>query len=73
MTVLIKEISNIIIENNNEINENVVGLNYLEKLKYLVISNLKNNQDKFAIDNLLDDFKEKNEPEIGTADKTPGN
>ena len=42
------------------INENIVEINYLDKLKYLIINNIKNNQDKFAIDNLLADLKEKN-------------
>ena len=55
-----EKISNIIIKNNNIINENIVGTNYLEKLKYLVISNLKDIQDKFAIDNLVADLKNKN-------------
>ena len=36
MNVLIKEINDIIEKNNSKINENIVGINYLEKLKYLV-------------------------------------
>ena len=60
MSFLIKEISDIIIKNNNIINENIVGTNYLEKLKYLVINNLKDSQDKFAIDNLVADLEKKN-------------
>ena len=60
MCVLIKKISNIIIKNNNIINANIVGTNYLEKLKYLVISSLKDIQDKFAIDNLLTDLENNN-------------
>ena len=60
MCVLIKKISNIIIKNNNIINENIVGTNYLEKLKYLVINNLKDNKDKFTINNLEADLKKKN-------------
>ena len=60
MNVLIKEINDIIEKNNSKINENIVGINYLEKLKYLVISNLKDIQDKFAIDNLVADLKNKN-------------
>ena len=55
-----KEISNIIVKNNNIINENIVGTNYLEKLKYLVINNLKDIQDKFTIDNFAADLKKKN-------------
>ena len=54
-----KKISNIIIKNNNIINENIVGTNYLEKLKYLVINNLKDNKDKFTINNLEDDLEKK--------------
>ena len=57
---LIKEINDIIEKNNSKINENLVGINYLEKLKYLVISNLKEVQDKFAIDNLVVDLKKEN-------------
>ena len=55
-----EKISNIIIKNNNIINENIVGTNYLEKLKYLVINNLKDNKDKFTINNLEDDLEKKN-------------
>ena len=60
MSFLIEEISNIIIKNNNIINENIVGTDYLEKLKYLVINNLKDNKDKFTINNLEDDLEKKN-------------
>ena len=45
MNVLIKEINDIIEKNNSIIDENIVGLNYLEKLKYLVIDNLKDGLD----------------------------
>ena len=62
MSVLIKEINNII--NNNIINENIVGTNYLEKLKYLVINNLKDSQNKSSINNLVDELKKKNNQSI---------
>ena len=61
---LIKEINDIIEKNNSKINENLVGINYLEKLKYLVISNLKEVQDKFAIDNLVVDLKKENNQDL---------
>ena len=60
MSVLIDEINNIIIKNNNMINENIVGTSYLEKLKYLVINDLKDSYDKSAIDNLVADLKKRN-------------
>ena len=64
MNVLIKEINDIIEKNNSKINENIVGINYLEKLKYLVINNLKDNQDKFTLDNLVASLKKKNNQSI---------
>ena len=64
MNVLIKEINDIIENNNSKINENIVGINYLEKLKYLVIDNLKDSQDKFALDNLSAALKKKNNQSI---------
>ena len=60
MSHLIKKISNLILKNNNIINENIIGINYLEKLKYLVISNLKDNQNNFTIDHLVSELKDKN-------------
>ena len=60
MSVLIDEINNIIIKNNKMINENIVGTSYLEKLKYLVINDLKDSYDKSAIDNLVADLKKRN-------------
>ena len=60
MSSFIKEINDIIIKNNNVINENIIGINYLEKLKYLVINNLKVSQDKLAIANLAIDLKKNN-------------
>ena len=41
MKNLIQEIDNIILESSKEINDNVVGINYLEKLKYLLIDRFK--------------------------------
>ena len=64
MNDLIKEIYDIIEKNNNKINENIVGINYLEKLKYLVIDNLKDSQDKFTLDNLVAALKKKNNQSI---------
>ena len=64
MNVLIKEINDIIEKNNSKINENIVGINYLEKLKYLVINNLKDSRDKFTLDNLVADLTEKNNQSI---------
>ena len=64
MNVLIKEINDIIENNNSKINENIVGINYLEKLKYLVIDNLKDSQDKFTLDNLSVALKKKNNQSI---------
>ena len=64
MNVLIKEINDIIEKNNSKINENIVGINYLEKLKYLVIDNLKDGQDKFTLDGLVEALKKKNNQSI---------
>ena len=59
MNLLLTEIINII-NNSNKINENIVGINYLEKIKYLIINNFKENQDKFIIDNLISELKKQN-------------
>ena len=64
MNTFIQKIEDIILENNNVINKNIIGINYLEKLKYLVINNLKDKQDKSAIDNLVADLKKKNNQSI---------
>ena len=64
MNDLIKEIHDIIEINNSKINENFVGINYLEKLKYLVINSLKDNQDEFTLDNLATALKKKNNQSI---------
>ena len=64
MNDLIKEINDIIEKNNSKINENIVGINYLEKLKYLVIDNLKDGQDKFTLDGLVEALKKKNNQSI---------
>ena len=41
MEDLIQDIKNIISESNNQINDKILGINYLEKLKYLLIDKLK--------------------------------
>ena len=41
MEDLIQYIHNIISESNNQINDKILGVNYLEKLKYLLIDKLK--------------------------------
>jgi len=64
MNFLIKEINDIIEKNNSKINENIVGINYLEKLKYLVIDNLKDGQDKFTLDDLVAVLTKKNNQSI---------
>ena len=64
MNVLIKEINDIIEKNNSKINENIVGINYLEKLKYLVIDNLKDGQNKLTLDDLVATLTEKNNQSI---------
>ena len=60
MSIFSKEIQNIITKNSNMINENIVGINYLEKIKYLIINNFKDIQNKSTIDNLVDDLMKKN-------------
>ena len=64
MNDLIKEVNDIIEANNSEINENIVGINYLEQLKYLLIHNLKDLQDKFTLDDLVASLTEKNNQSI---------
>ena len=64
MNDLIKEINDIIEKNNSKINENIVGINYLEKLKYLIIDNLKDGQNKFTLDDLVAAFTKKNNQSI---------
>ena len=56
MNTFIQKIEDIILENNNVVNKNIIGINYLEKLKYLIIDNLKN-IDKFVLENLITDLK----------------
>ena len=56
MNTSIQEINNIVLNKNNEINENIIGINYLEKLKYLIIENFKI-LDKSNFENLLVDLK----------------
>lgn len=42
MENFMQDIDTIISECNNQINDKILGVNYLEKLKYLLIDNLKN-------------------------------
>ena len=42
MSELITRIDNIITDINNQINDKILGVNYLEKFKYLLIDQLKN-------------------------------
>jgi len=42
MENFMQDIDTIISENNNQINDKILGVNYLEKLKYLLIDSLKN-------------------------------
>ena len=64
MNDLIKAINDIIEKNNNKINENIVGINYLEKLKYLIIDNLKDYQDTFTLEDLAASLSKKNNQSI---------
>ena len=41
MEDFIKDFDNIISASNNQINDKILGINYLEKLKYLLIDKLK--------------------------------
>ena len=63
METFIQKIEDIILDNNNVINKNIIGINYLEKLKYLIIDNLKN-IDKFVLENLITDLKNSNNQSI---------
>ena len=63
MNTFIQKIEDIILENNNVINKNIIGINYLEKLKYLIIDNLKN-IDKFVLENLITDLKNSNDQSL---------
>ena len=42
MENFMQDIDSIISESNNQINDKILGINYLEKLKYLLIDSLKN-------------------------------
>ncbi len=63
MNAFIQKIEDITLKNDNVINKNIVGTNYLEKLKYLIIENLKN-LDKFILENLMVDLKNSNDQSI---------
>jgi len=60
MNAFIQKIEDITLKNDNIINRNIIGTNYLEKLKYLIIENLKN-LDKFILENLIVDLKNSND------------
>ena len=51
MEHLIVEIDNIISNCNNKINDKIIGVNYLEKLKFFLIDSLKEN-DFGSFDNI---------------------
>ena len=59
-----KTINDIIMKSDEEINENIIGINYLEKLKYLIINNLKEDVDKAAIDDIVIDLEKNNNQSI---------
>jgi len=63
MNTFIQKIEEITLKNDNEINKNIIGTNYLEKLKYLIIENLKD-LDKFMLENLMIDLKNNNDQSI---------
>lgn len=42
MNIFNQKIEEIILKNNNIISEKIIGINYLEQLKYLIINDLKN-------------------------------
>ena len=63
MNAFIQKIEDITLKNDNIINRNIIGTNYLEKLKYLIIENLKN-LDKFILENLMVDLKNSNDQSI---------
>ena len=63
MKTFIQKIEDIILNNNSTINKNIIGTNYLEKLKYLIISNLKD-LDKIVLESLITDLKNCKEQSI---------
>lgn len=63
MNTSIQEINNIILNNNSEINEKLNGINYLEKMKHLIIEKFKI-LDKSVFENLLIDFKNNRDKSI---------
>ena len=56
MNDFIRKIEDIILSNNKTINQNITGINYLEKLKYLILDYLKD-LDKIVLTNLIIDLK----------------
>ena len=59
MDSFVQKINELILENNNLINEKIIGIYYLEKLKYLVINELKN-LDKSTLENLSSELENNN-------------
>ena len=56
MITFFEKIENIILTNNKTINQKITGINYLEKLKYLILEYLKD-LDKIILTNLITDIK----------------
>tara|TARA_Y100001970_G_scaffold284416_1_gene401709 strand:+ start:894 stop:1331 length:438 start_codon:yes stop_codon:yes gene_type:complete len=53
MTIFVDEFNNIVTDCNSQINDKIIGINYLEKLKYLLIDRLKN-IDLNSFDKIID-------------------
>ena len=56
MNDFIRKIEDIILSNNKTMNQDIAGINYLEKLKYLILDYLKD-LDKIVLTNLITDLK----------------
>ena len=64
MISFMKTINDIIMKSDEGINENIIGINYLEKLKYLIINNLKEDVDKATIDDIVINLEKNNNQSI---------
>ena len=60
MDNIIHKIEKIILENNSHINEKIVGINFLEKLKYLILENLKS-LDGSELENFSSELQQNND------------
>ena len=60
MDNIIHKIEKIILENNSQINEKIVGINFLEKLKYLILENLKS-LDGSELENFSSELQQNND------------